>query len=425
MKKIVLIAASLLLMLSVLTGFDTPAPAASSLQSSLQKYAVPVAKMELPAKTIIGFGEATHGNKQFTTLTLDVFRHVVEKQGYRVFAIEGDFGGAQKVNDFLLGGHVTANDAAKAIGFAIYNTQEMADLLSWMRTYNEKQPADQKIHFYGFDMQRYDHNKTRLFAYLQKVDPALASESAKALAKLTDQTVSDEKLAKESLASTRHMLERIKQNKTAYIAKSSEKDYELAVAYAESIMQNATLHGTNVPYGSTRDRFMADRVNWILAFEKKFYGRQQLFIAGHNGHIEKTSTTAGITASMGAHLAKTWGDQYYAIGSEFYESSFLAKDASTNERKLFHVKNSGEQRLAVLFAKTGMADGFLDFAKTRQDTAFSAYVNRAQPISAIGDMFASWYGSIEKMYTLQMVPAKAFDALVFVRTATPSVMLAE
>ncbi|TGU60690.1 erythromycin esterase family protein, partial [Mesorhizobium sp. M00.F.Ca.ET.186.01.1.1] len=122
------------------------------------------------------------------------------------------------------------NDAAKAIGFAIYNTQEMADLLSWMRTYNEKQPADQKIHFYGFDMQRYDHNKTRLFAFLQKVDPALASESAKALAKLTDQSVSDEKLAKESLASTRHMLERIKQNKTAYIAKSSEKDYELAVA---------------------------------------------------------------------------------------------------------------------------------------------------------------------------------------------------
>ncbi|TGU66321.1 erythromycin esterase family protein, partial [Mesorhizobium sp. M00.F.Ca.ET.186.01.1.1] len=82
MKRIVLIAASLLLMLSVLTGFDTPAPAASSLQSSLQKYAVPVAKMELPAKTIIGFGEATHGNKQFTTLKLDVFRHVVEKQGY-------------------------------------------------------------------------------------------------------------------------------------------------------------------------------------------------------------------------------------------------------------------------------------------------------------------------------------------------------
>lgn len=147
MEKIVLIAASLLLMLSVLTGFDTPAPAASSLQSSLQKYAVPVAKMELPAKTIIGFGEATHGNKQFTTLKLDVFRHVVEKQGYRVFAIEGDFGGAQKVNDFLLGGHVTANDAAKAIGFAIYNTQEMADLLSWMRTYNEKQPADQKNPF--------------------------------------------------------------------------------------------------------------------------------------------------------------------------------------------------------------------------------------------------------------------------------------
>ena len=102
MKRKLLITLSLFIVLSVLTGFQSAS--ANPLQQSLQSNLVPVSKMELPAKTIIGFGEATHGNKQFTTLELDIFKHLVEKQGYRVFAIEGDFGGGQKVNEYILGG---------------------------------------------------------------------------------------------------------------------------------------------------------------------------------------------------------------------------------------------------------------------------------------------------------------------------------
>lgn len=424
MKKNLLITISLLIMMSVLTGFQSGST--NSLQQSLKANLVPVSNMELPSKTIIGFGEATHGNKQFTTIKSDIFKHLVEKQGYRVFAIEGDFGGGQKVNEYILGGKETAQDAAKAIGFTIYNTQEMAALLAWMRSYNEHREAKDKIHFYGFDMQRYDHNKNGLFSYLQKVDPPLASKYGIALANLNDKTVYDQKQAKvqEGLSHIKNLMEQMKEHKSVYIAKSSEKEYELALAFAEAIKQNATLRGTNANYNNTRDYYMAEKVKWIYSFEKKYYGRENIFITGHNGHIEKTSTSTGMTTCMGAHLAKAFGDQYYAIGSEFYESTFIANDATTNARKEFTVKNSGDNRLAVLFAHTDMQDGFLDFAKARHDKNFTAYLNKAQPISAIGAVFSGWYGKMEKMYTLQMIPAKAFDAIIFVRTATPSVMIA-
>lgn len=420
-----LIAINLFITMSVLTGFYSKST--DTLQQSLESNLVPVSKMELPSKTIIGFGEATHGNKEFTTLKSDIFKHLVEKQGYRVFAIEGDFGGGQKVNEYILGGSGTAQEAAKAIGFTIYHTQEMADLLSWMRSYNEHRDAKDQIHFYGFDMQRYDHNKNGLFSYLKKVDPTLAAKYETALANLNDKTVYDQKKAhvQEGLSHIQNLMERMKENKSVYTAKSAEKEYELALAFAEAIKQNATLHGTNVNYNNARDSYMADKVLWILSFEKKYYGRENMFITGHNGHIEKTSTTAGTTTCMGAYLAKTLGDQYYAIGSEFYESSFLANDAITNERKAFTVKNSGNDRLAVQFAQTNMQDGFLDFAKARHDDHFLAYLNKAQPISAIGAVFSGWYGKMEKMYTLQMVPAKAFDAMIFVRTATPSIMITD
>jgi len=412
-------------MMSVLTGFQSDST--NKLQQSFQSNLVPVSKMELPSKTIIGFGEATHGNKEFTTLKSDIFKHLVEKQGFRVFAIEGDFGGGQKVNEYLLGGSGTAQDAAKAIGFTIYNTQEMADLLSWMRSYNEQRDAKDQIHFYGFDMQRYDHNKNGLFSYLKKVDPTLASKYEIALVKLNDQTVYDQTQAnvQEGLSHIKNLMEQMKENKSVYTAKSTEKEYELALAFAEAIKQNATLQGTNANYNNARDFYMAEKVKWILSFEKKYYGREHIFITGHNGHIEKTSTAAGTTTCMGAYLAKIFGDQYYAIGSEFYESSFLANDAVTNERKVFPVKNSGNDRLAVLFAHTNKSDGFLDFTKVRQEDHFNAYLNRPQPISAIGAVFNGLYGKIEKMYTLQMIPAKAFDAIIFVRTATPSTLITD
>ncbi|MGO0062737.1 erythromycin esterase family protein [Brevibacillus fluminis] len=425
MKKSFLTAISLLIMMSILTGFQ--ATSTKTLQQSLEATLVPVSEMELPAKTIIGFGEATHGNKQFTTLKLAIFKHLVEKQGFRVFAIEGDFGGGQKVNDYILGGSGTAQAAAKSIGFTIYNTEDMAALLSWMRSFNEQRNANDQIHFYGFDMQRYDNNKNGLFSYVKKVDPTLAFTYEIALTNLNDKTVYDQKLAtvQSALSHLKNLMVRMKENKSVYTAKSTEKEYELALAYAEAIRQNATLRGSNANYSNARDFFMAENVKWILSFEQKHYGRKNIFITGHNGHIEKTSTSIGMKTCMGAYLAKAFADHYYAIGSEFYESSFLANDAATGERKEFTVKNSGNERLAVLFAQTNMKDGFLDFAKARKDENFSAYVNRVQPISAIGADFSSLYGSFEKLHTLQMAPAKAFDGLIFVRTATPSVMIKE
>ncbi|WP_312107976.1 erythromycin esterase family protein [Brevibacillus reuszeri] len=424
MKTKLLLVISLLFLMSVLTGFDSNST--SSLQQSFQTKLVPVSQIELPTKTIIGFGEATHGNKEFTTLKLDIFKYLVEKQGYRVFAIEGDFGGGQKVNEYILGGSGTAQAAAKAIGFSIYNTEEMAQLIAWMRTYNDRSDNKDKIHFYGFDMQRYDHSKNALFAYIKKVDPALAATYEAALSNLNDKTVYDQNQAivQVGLTHSKTLLERMRENKFAYIAKSSDKDYELALIYAESIKQNATLQSAKMNYGNLRDAFMAEKVKWILSYEKKYFGREKLFITGHNGHIEKTSSSMGITTCMGVYLANAFGDNYYAIGSEFYESSFLANDATSNERKAFYVKNSGSNRLASLFANTNKQNGFLDFAKAKQDENFTAYLLKPQPISAIGAVYSGLYGKMEKMYTLQMTPAKAFDAILFVRTATPSTMLA-
>ena len=55
----------------------------------------------LKDKKIIAMGEATHGTKEFFQMKHRMFEFLVEKMGYRLFAIEGNFGDAQVVNDYI------------------------------------------------------------------------------------------------------------------------------------------------------------------------------------------------------------------------------------------------------------------------------------------------------------------------------------
>ena len=45
-----------------------------------------------------------------------------------------------------------------AVVFTIYRTDQMAELLSWMRAYNETAASGQDLRFYGFDMQSYEYS---------------------------------------------------------------------------------------------------------------------------------------------------------------------------------------------------------------------------------------------------------------------------
>ena len=121
--------------LTVLAGGCGKAEAAVMEQTTLQ---TEVESIKVPENVkVVGLGEASHGAKEYQQMKLEVFKALVENNGCRTFIIEGDFGGALKVNDYIHGGQGTAKEVVAEIGFKIYNTQEMADLVEWMREYNQ------------------------------------------------------------------------------------------------------------------------------------------------------------------------------------------------------------------------------------------------------------------------------------------------
>ncbi|QTH44423.1 erythromycin esterase family protein [Cohnella sp. LGH] len=403
----------------------TPIPSTAISAEQLLPAIQPIDQIRYPDKKIIALGEATHGNKEFTELKLQVFQQLVEQKQVRAFAIEGDMGGSAKVNAYIQGGAGTAEEAVSEIGFAIYRTQEMAELAKWMRSFNEgREPAD-RIRFYGYDMQRYDNNKEQLLSILNNSVPELGKEYASVLTEFTDATMNDldSALVQSTFSHLESLNRRLDEQQEVIIAALSEEQFLWAQQYAEGLKQNTELRLAGKKYGTVRDAYMADNVEWILQYEERFHDLKSLFITGHNGHIGKTTATFGTAKITGELLKEKYGDDYFAIGTEFYQSSFLANDQQSSKRQQYQVQNSGDTRLAVLLHHTKLDSLYLDLDAARNRQDLTSYLETKQPMSSIGDMFSDSLSANQAYYTQKMAPALAYNGILFVDTATPSTML--
>ena len=71
-----------------------------------------------------------------------------------IAGIYSRFGGCEAINRYIHGEGGTAAEALSATGFAIYRTEEMENLVEWMRDYNVSAAQRDDLRFYGFDMEQ-------------------------------------------------------------------------------------------------------------------------------------------------------------------------------------------------------------------------------------------------------------------------------
>ncbi|GGP16983.1 erythromycin esterase family protein [Nonomuraea glycinis] len=105
----------------------------------------------LPARPLLlGLGEARHFVDELGEVRNEIFRHLVEHEGYRSFAIESDCLMGLVVDDYVTTGAGTLDDVMErgfSHGFGAFPANR--ELVRWMRAYNEEH--DEKVRFFGFD----------------------------------------------------------------------------------------------------------------------------------------------------------------------------------------------------------------------------------------------------------------------------------
>ncbi len=363
---------------------------------------------------IVGMGEASHGTSEFQQLKGDVFKALVANNECRVFAIEGDFGGCMKVNKYIHGGEGTAQEAIAQIGFRIYRTQEMADLVEWMRTYNETAPEGKDLMFYGFDAQRYDNNKEFLFEYLKENMPELAQAYTTKLVSLTDEAMYS--LEKSVLTQAEDdisalMLE-IQEQKPSDMDASVLLEYELALEYAHCLLENTQLRSESTGYSKMRDALMAKKVEWIVQ-----HVNSMIYINGHNGHIGKQSVS-GYTC-MGQLLDEKYGDKYFAVGTDAANTQFNAQDGEIY--KVFDVENQNAFTSQLNEMDKNLY--YLEFAKVSQDESWQKILEEQQRMTALNVGFSNMQKAVKMYYTLMVTPARAYDGIIVMKNTEPTHLL--
>lgn len=367
----------------------------------LAKYAQTVGNLTIPDdRKIIALGEATHGNIEFQQLKLEVFQQMVEQYAVRAFAIEGDYGGCEQVNRYIHGGEGTSQDAAAAIGFAIYRTDEIAELISYMREYNESALEGADIRFYGFDMQRIAYS----FQALIKDCIELKIDTANLQKLVEEDSLSDEY----DFATQTEILTQVK-NELANNGASNK-----TIHYADMLLQYCELQSTpESDGGAVRDRLMAENVQWILQQEEQ-NGHERIFISGHNSHVAKY----GSYDSMGKLLSKDAENGYYVIGTDFYKTKCNLPSGSSGKRtnQVFYSHNP----LAKAAKLAGFDICWLDFTKLPENSELSRQSAEYTYMGTLGESYSLIRRLLPPSYRSFQPPAVLYDSMIFVTKANPT-----
>ena len=368
------------------------------------KYAASVSELTVPDEVqIVALGEATHGNKEFQQLRLDVLQVLVEKYGVRAFALEGDFGGCEAINRYIHGEGGTAAEALSATGFAIYRTEEMENLVEWMRNYNASATQGDDLRFYGFDMEQ------RAYTYRYLLE---------ALQKANIDTADFEKMwnSEANTYADGYTVEQRTEIITAVKEQLPPDDVQ-AIHFADILLQNIELGkyiDDSAELNAQRDRMMAENTLWILQQEQA-RGNSRIMISGHNNHIMQCENAG--TPVLGSLLAENLGDGYFAIGTDFYKSVCNLPKPYTGKR-ITHTFYSYDP-LAKASKKYGFDVSFLDFSKVSEDSALMEYLANNISMGSVGEYYSVLMNFVPRSYRVWRAPQDAYDAMIFVTDTAP------
>lgn len=366
--------------------------------NEFKAYAKSVDEISIPQEcNIIALGEATHGNKEFQQLKLEVFKKLVEENHVRSFALEGDFGGCEEVNQYIQGGDGKTKEIVKKIGFQIYQTEEMVQLIEYMRAYNQNADENDQLRFYGFDMQRIAYSVSALKRECINKDIDIFPLDLLVHDGSWNQDVSDE-MKKDMLMELKTTLE-MKESK------------DEVIHCVDMLLQNLeVMHRKETDGSLLRDQYMAENVAWILQ-QEQLRGNHSIFISGHNEHVAKW----GSYDSMGKLLSKQY--QYYVIGTDFYQTR--CNLPAENHKRTIQTFYSHDP-----LAKTAKLAGFdrcwLDFSSLLEGTEIKKCADEYTYMGTLGESYSIMNRFLPPSYRMFQPPATLYDSMIYVSSATPT-----
>lgn len=360
--------------------------------------------------SILSIGEAAHGCKEMQELKLSVFKEMVEKRGFTAFALEADYGECAEINRYIEGGEGSAEEMVQKFAFPIYHTKEMAELISWMREWNESAPEEKKIRFYGFDMQDPEGSYDFLKDYSLSHKLTTEEEFSKNLDCIKGENFSLNATNAEGVIA---FLDSLKEK----VEKSSEeenKDKQDFLMELNTVRQAAETWLSKEDSSVLRDRDMEENVKKILEMEQKI-GSGKLVISAHDGHIQKENP---IYNSMGVLLTKDFGEAYYAIGTDVWKVTDNIKVLGEAKRTVQSFVSINPLAAQARFTK-GKQYALYFSSITDEKSKVYQLIHNPMNMLQLGEGYTFVMRFFPKSYRVESEPVQRYDSMIYLYEGKP------
>jgi erythromycin esterase len=417
-----------------------PAPATATV-SWLSQAAVPLSTVQpgrdvtdlapltgmIGSAHLFGMGEATHGTHEFFLMKSRVFQFLVSKLGFTHFAIEATWAESNDVNTYVLTGQGDPAHLLSHLYFWTWNTQEVLDLIQWMRQWNTTAAPNHRVQFLGFDMQYPGAAMDTVAHFIGRVDAPNVSYVASRYLCLNPYrdynggfavspsayAVVPQATRTACHAGLQDVYNLLNTDSTAYLAASSPAIYANALHSARLVQQFEDFAAAGAT-SAIRDRYMAENIQWL---KQQARPDSRMMLWAHDYHI------SAVPGAMGSYLRAAYGDDYVNLGFLFGRGGFNAIPATGigyAGLRSWDAELVPNGSLEAVFVATGQPRLLFDARRIAAAGPVAAPLAGPLAMRTIGSIYdpaleASYFG-------IQIFPGD-FQLLIFIGSTTPSALL--
>ncbi len=379
---------------------------------------------------IVLLGEATHGTAEFYRARAAITRRLVERHGFRILAIEGDWPDASELDRFVRQ-HGAWGERSAFVNFPrwMWRNMEFAHFLKTMRRWNEGRPNEDRMEIRGLDVYSLHRSRDEVLAYLDRLDPREAAAARLRYSCLTPFLEAPQAYGARALETGLNCedgvveeLVALLDRRLAYMAEDGEHYFDAEqnarVVRAAEGYYRAMVRGSTDSW-NLRDSHMFETLMRVLGQRG---ADAKAVVWAHNSHVGDASATAmgeGGEFNIGQLCRAKFRGRAALIGFSTDRGHVLAADDWGGRPRVKAVLPARADSWERIFRDAGHERALVNW---RADRALAADLSMSRLERAIGVIYRP--ETERRSHYFEARLSAQFDALVWFEQTSPVTPLA-
>ncbi|MEA2987802.1 MAG: hypothetical protein QOG83_513, partial [Alphaproteobacteria bacterium] len=277
---------------------------------------------------VVLLGEASHGTSEFYRARAAITRHLIERHGFTIVAVEADWPDAAAIDRYVRhkARRADTEPAFRRFPTWMWRNVEVSGFIEWLRAHNEGREPERRAGFFGLDIYNMNASIRAVIDYLDKTDPDAARVARQRYGCLTPWQKDPASYGRAALSSgypkceaaVLAMLKDLLAKRLDYAGRDSEGFFD--AEQNARLVTSAEQYYRVMYYGGAaswnlRDRHMFETLERLLAHHGE---DSKAVVWAHNSHVGNAAATEmGLVRgefNIGQLAREWWREQAVLIG---------------------------------------------------------------------------------------------------------------